>query len=158
MLSAFEVVQHVETYTQTWHHRAFLVLFLSLLQWFLVVLWTILLPVGLLMSLIFIVCHPSNPPFLFFSGKVDFFFTSLCLIFIFPVFQHLFKQKLKCRIDCAWDKPRARTLACWTTSTSPSGLVTAQICVTSHSAEDKAHWFLTDREVEGGCQSNARTS
>lgn len=33
--------------------------------------------------------------------------------------------------------------------TSPSGPVTAKICMTSHSAEDKAHWFLPDREVEG---------
>lgn len=37
--------------------------------------------------------------------------------------------------------------------------------MTSHSAEDKAHWFLSAREVgvcvgggRGGCQSNARTS
>ncbi len=51
----------------------------------------------------------------------------------------------------------ARTQACWTTCTSPSGLVTAKICMTSHSAEDKAHWFLPDRAVGGGCQSNART-
>ena len=65
--------------------------------------------------------------------------------------------ELKSKRHCAWDKSRPRTEACWTTCTSPSGLVTAKICMTSHSAEDKAHWFfLPDREVGGGCQSNAR--
>lgn len=42
--------------------------------------------------------------------------------------------------------------------TLPSGLVTAKICMTSHSAKDKAHWFHPDRELGGGCQSNVRTS
>lgn len=52
---------------------------------------------------------------------------------------------------------QAQTQADWTTRTSPSGLVTAKICMTSHSAEDKAHCFLPDRVVGGGSKSKAWT-
>lgn len=59
--------------------------------------------------------------------------------------------------DCVhWDKPRPSTQDCWAACTSPSGLVTAKMYMTSHSAEDKAHWFLLDREV--GVAVRARTS
>lgn len=44
---------------------------------------------------------------------------------------------------------QAQTQDSWTTCTKPSGLVTVKSCMTSHSAEDKAHWLLPGREV--GC-------
>lgn len=68
------------------------------------------------------------------SIQVSFFVRLLCC--------HIWK--LNPKHDCPQDSLRKGD------SSSPSGLVTAKIHMTSHSAEDKAHWFLPNRRRGGG--------